>query len=154
MCLADEDSPSFLPDGFESLAGLFVDEPKLTEAFRTGWGVAWHEYDTRLFSGTEWFFRPSYNANLMSRWIPALEDVQDRLIRGASVADVVCGHGSSTIVMAKAFPKSTFHGFDYHAPSIERARRLAQDAGLDSQITFNVAGAKNYPGKGYDLRLP
>lgn len=151
MCLADEESPAFLPGGFESLSGLFVDEPKITDAFRTGRGIGWHEHDTRLFSGTERFFRPGYNANLVGNWIPALVGVQDKLQRGAKVADIGCGHGASTVVMAKAFRHSTFHAFDFHAPSIERARRAARDAGVADRITFEVAGAKNYPGTGYDL---
>lgn len=151
LCLANEDSPTFVPGGFESLSGLFVDEPTLTEAFRTGRGIGWHEHDTRLFSGTERFFRPGYNANLVANWLPSLDGVQDRLHRGAKVADIGCGHGASTVVMAKGFPTSTFHAFDYHAPSIERARRAAREAGLSDRVTFDVAGAKNYPGRDYDF---
>ncbi len=151
FCLANEESPAFLPGGFESLAAVFSSEPKITAAFRSGQGVGWHEHDARLFSGTERFFRPGYNANLVSSWIPALEGVEAKLRRGAKVADVGCGHGASTCVMARAFPNSAFFGFDYHVPSIERARKSAADAGLADRITFETAGAKNFPGEGYDL---
>ncbi|MGH7818685.1 MAG: class I SAM-dependent methyltransferase, partial [Candidatus Binatia bacterium] len=151
LCFADETSPTFLPGGFESAAGLFVDEPKLTSAFRSGKGVGWHEHDPRLFSGTERFFRPGYNANLVSSWIPALEGVEQMLGDGAKVADVGCGHGASTIVMARAYPRSKFFGFDYHQPSIERARRAAEEAGVADRATFEAAGAKDFPGKDYDF---
>ncbi|MGH7859292.1 MAG: methyltransferase domain-containing protein, partial [Candidatus Binatia bacterium] len=147
LCLADETSPAFLPGGFESAASVFVDEPKFTAAFRSGKGVGWHEHDARLFSGTERFFRPGYNANLVSSWIPALEGVEEMLREGAKVADVGCGHGASTIVMAQAYPKSKFLGFDYHGPSIERARLAAAEAGVSGRVTFEAAGAKDFAGK-------
>lgn len=150
FCLANEESPAFLPGGFESLAAVFASEPKLTAAFRSGEGVGWHEHDSRLFSGTERFFRPGYNAHLVSSWIPALDGVEDKLRRGAKVADVGCGYGASTRVMASAFPKSKFYGFDYHGPSIEHARRIAAEAGLNG-ITFEPAGAKDFPGGDYDF---
>ncbi|GKS60257.1 SAM-dependent methyltransferase [Nitrospira sp.] len=151
FCLANEESPAFLPGGFESLAACFVDEPKITAAFRSGLGVGWHEHDTRLFSGTCRFFRPSYNANLVTSWIPALDGVEATLKRGAKVADLGCGHGSSTVVMAKAFPKSKFIGFDYHGPSIQQARKAAEQAGVADRVLFETAGAKDFPGVDYDL---
>ena len=146
----DEASPAFMPGGFQVIASLFRDEAKVSEAFRTGNGVGWHEHDPILFRGTERFFRPGYAAHLVSEWIPALEGMKERLERGARVADVGCGHGASTIVMALAFPNSTFAGFDYHPPSIERARELAREAGVADRIKFEVGSAKTYPGS-YDL---
>ena len=133
------------------MQATYLDEPKVAEAFRTGKGVGWHEHSKCLFSGTERFFRPGYNANLASNWIPALEDVEGKLKAGAKVADVGCGHGASTIVMAQAYPNSKFFGFDYHAPSLERARNLAKDGGVAERITFAQANAKDFPGKDYDL---
>lgn len=147
---ADEDSPAFMAGAFEVMSTLWIDEPKVSESFRTGKGLGWHDHSTCLFRGTERFFRPGYNANLVSSWLPALDGVVDKLKRGARVADVGCGHGSSTIVMARAFPTSHFIGFDYHAPSIERARKAAADAGVAANTTFEVAQAKTYPGV-YDL---
>jgi len=147
---ADEASPAFMPGGFQVVASLFRDEAKIAEAFRTGNGVGWHEHDPLLFRGTERFFRPGYAAHLVSEWIPALEGMTERLERGARVADVGCGHGASTIVMARAFPNSTFVGFDYHPQSIERARELAREAGVADRIKFEVGSAKTYPGS-YDL---
>jgi SAM-dependent methyltransferase len=151
FCLANEESPTFLPGGFESLAAVFVDEPKITAAFRSGKGVGWHEHDARLFSGTARFFRPGYAANLVSSWIPALEGVDAKLRAGGNVADIGCGFGHSTMVMARAYPKSTFVGFDYHQPSIERARAIAKEEGVADRVRFEVAGAKDYPGAGFDL---
>jgi SAM-dependent methyltransferase len=124
---------------------------KLLERFRTGDGLGWHEQHQCLFEGTERFFRPSYAMNLCTSWIPALEGVEEKLRRGGSVADVGCGHGSSTILMAKAYPKSTFHGFDYHPASIERARETAWQAGVAERTAFATGAAKDYPGEGYDL---
>jgi SAM-dependent methyltransferase len=147
---ADENSPFFMPGGFELIASIFRDEPKITEAFRTGKGVGWHEHDPSLFRGTERFFRPGYAAHLVKEWIPALDGVQEKLERGAKVADVGCGHGASTIVMAQAFPNSTFVGFDYHQPSLKRARELAQEAGVGDRVSFKQAMAKTFPGT-YDL---
>jgi ubiquinone/menaquinone biosynthesis C-methylase UbiE len=141
-----------IPGAFHIISSCFKDEPKITQAFRTGEGVGWHEHDANLFFGTERFFRPNYAANLMTTWIPALEGVEDRLKRGATVADVGCGHGASTMLMAKAFPKSRFYGFDYHSGSIEYARHVAGRDGLLDQITFEVASSKSYPANGgYDL---
>jgi SAM-dependent methyltransferase len=113
--------------------------------------MGWHEHDPRLFRGTERFFRPGYRAHLVPEWIPALDGVQEKLEQGAKVADIGCGHGASTIIMAAAFPNSEFVGFDYHDASISRAREAAREAGLDGRIDFEVASAKDYPGSGYDL---
>lgn len=147
---ADEGSPAFMPGAFQVVAAMFRDQAKIAEAFRTGSGVGWHEHDPILFRGTERFFRPGYAVHLVGEWIPALEGMKDKLERGARVADVGCGHGTSTIVMAKAFPNSTFTGFDYHPASIERARELAREAGVADRIKFEIASAKSYPGT-YDL---
>ncbi len=151
LALAHEDSPFYILGVYDSIASLYADEDKIMEAFRTGDGMGWHEHDHRLFRGTERFFRPGYRQHLVAEWIPALEGVQDKLESGAKVADVGCGHGASTEIMAAAFPNSTFHGFDYHDASIEQARRAAEDAGLSDQITYEVAAAKDYPGSDYDL---
>lgn len=141
-----------LPGAFHIISSCFKDEPKITQAFRTGEGVGWHEHDVNLFFGTERFFRPNYENHLLSSWIPALDGVAGKLTMGASVADVGCGHGASTALMAKAFPKSRFFGFDYHSGSIEYARHVAGRDGLLDQITFEVASAKTYPDNGgYDL---
>jgi SAM-dependent methyltransferase len=136
---------------YDSIASLYADEDQILEAFRSGEGMGWHEHDHRLFRGTERFFRPGYRGNLVSEWIPALDGVQAKLERGAKVADVGCGHGASTIIMAEAFPNSEFFGFDYHDASIERAREAAQEAGVGDRISFQTASAKDYPGSGYDL---
>jgi SAM-dependent methyltransferase len=151
LALADEDSPVYILGVCQLIASLYADEDKILEAFRSGAGMGWHEHDDRLFRGTERFFRPGYRAHLVSGWIPALEGVQEKLERGAKVADVGCGHGASTAIMADAFPNSEFHGFDYHRPSIERARHIADDAGVAERVTFEVAPAQDYPGRGYDL---
>ena len=150
MVFAEEDSPAFMAGAFEVLASLWVDEPKMTEAFQTGKGLAWHDHSACLFRGTERFFRPGYNANLVSSWLPALEGVVGKLQQGAQVADVGCGHGASTVVMAKAFPNTHFTGFDYHPASIERARKAAADANVTGNTSFQVAPAKAFPGT-YDL---
>jgi SAM-dependent methyltransferase len=151
LALADEDSPFYILGAFELISSLYADEDKLAEAFRTGGGLGWHEHDHRLFRGTERFFRPGYRAHLVAEWIPALTGVQEKLELGATVADVGCGHGASTIIMAEAFPKARFCGFDYHPESIARAREAAEEAGVADRITFEVASAKDYPGTGYDL---
>jgi 2-polyprenyl-3-methyl-5-hydroxy-6-metoxy-1,4-benzoquinol methylase len=151
MVFADEGGPAFMAGGFEMLAAMFRDEAKVTDVFRTGKGLGWHEHDSCLFRGTERFFRPGYNANLTSAWIPALEGLEARLDRGARVADVGCGHGASTVLMAKAYPNSRFYGFDYHGPSIERARQAAREAGVEDRVEFEVASAKDFNGGAYDM---
>jgi SAM-dependent methyltransferase len=151
LALADETSPVFLPGFFEVVAACVKDEPKITEAFRSGKGVGWHEHDHGLFAGTERFFRPNYRAHLISEWIPALGDTEAKLKTGAKVADVGCGLGTSTILMAQAYPKSTFVGFDYHDGSIKMAREAANKAGVGDRVKFEIAKAKDYPGKGFDL---
>jgi SAM-dependent methyltransferase len=151
LALAQEGSPAFVPGAFQLATALIKDEPKIERAFSTGGGVGWHEHHHDLFAGTERFFRPGYSANLISTWIPALDGVQATLQTGGRVADIGCGHGASTIIMAEAFPRSSFVGFDYHEASIEHARRAAAHAGVDGRVTFAVAPAKSYPGAGYDL---
>jgi SAM-dependent methyltransferase len=151
LALADEESPVYLLGAFDLIASLYADEDKILEAFQSGDGMGWHEHDKRLFHGTERFFRPGYRAHLTTEWIPALDGVEDKLREGAKVADVGCGHGASTIIMADAYPNSEFHGFDYHDGSIERAREAAGEAGLDGRVSFEVASAKDFPGSGYDL---
>ncbi len=151
MAFAEEGSPAFFGGAFESAHAIWLDEPKIEEAFKTGEGVGWHEHHQCLFRGTERFFRPGYNANLVPSWIPALNGVKEKLERGAAVADVGCGHGASTIVMAQAFPKSKFYGFDYHEPSLVRARELAQEAGVADRVSFERAAAKDFPSNSYDL---
>jgi 2-polyprenyl-3-methyl-5-hydroxy-6-metoxy-1,4-benzoquinol methylase len=150
FALAVEDSPAYLPGAFHIVSSMMKDEPKLVEAFRTGEGVGWDEHDVALFEGTEKFFRPNYAANLVSSWIPSLAGVDEKLKRGARVADVGCGHGASTILMAKAYPKSQFVGFDYHGPSVVWARQAAAKAGAENAI-FEVAAAKDFHGAKYDL---
>jgi SAM-dependent methyltransferase len=151
FALANEDGPMYLPGAFQVMVAAVKDEPKVTQAFRSGTGVGWHEHDPDLFAGTERFFRPGYAANLISSWIPALDGVQAKLEAGAQVADVGCGHGASTIIMAQAYPHSRFVGFDYHQPSIQQAREAAAKAGVGERCHFEVAPADAYPGAGYDL---
>lgn len=150
LVFADEDSPAFMAGAFEVLSALWLDEEKVSQAFRSGKGMGWHEHSLCLFRGTERFFRPGYNANLIDSWLPALDGVVEKLERGAEVADVGCGHGASTLLMAKAYPNSRFFGFDYHGPSIERARKAAAEAGVSNNTSFEVASAKTYAGT-YDL---
>ena len=149
-CLADENSPTFLPGGFQVALGAVRSLDRIAEAFETGAGVGWHEHDTCVFIGTERFFRPNYAANLVSEWIPALEGGEAALRSGARVADVGCGRGASTILMAREFPRSTFVGFDYHAESIGGARKSAEAAGVSGRVSFEVARASDFPGR-YDL---
>lgn len=149
--LADEKSPAFLPGAFQVALAATKAVPRLIDAFRSGEGMGWHEHDHELFHGTERFFRPGYAANLVSQWIPALTGVDERLKAGGKVADVGCGHGSSTVLMAVSYPKSTFVGFDYHEGSIQTARERAKEAGVTDRVKFEVARAKDYPGTGYDF---
>jgi SAM-dependent methyltransferase len=147
---ADDDSPVCMTGGYFGIGSMFIDEPKITHAFRTGEGVGWGDHSECLFCGTEKFFRPGYKANLVGAWLPALEGVVDKLERGGKVADVGCGHGASTLVMAEAFPNSTFVGFDFHGASVECANTRAKETGLNN-VSFDVAAAKHYPGNDYDL---
>jgi SAM-dependent methyltransferase len=150
FALAMEDSPAYLPGAFHIVSSMLKDEPKLVEAFRTGQGVGWDQHDVSLFEGTEKFFRPNYAANLVSSWIPSLSGVEEKLKGGARVADVGCGHGASTILMAQAYPNSQFVGFDYHGPSVDSARRAAAKSGANN-AAFEVATAKDFHGAKYDL---
>ena len=149
--LTNADSPAFLIGGFQAMTAAAKADEKLTDAFRTGTGVGWHEHHHDLFHGTERFFRPGYKANLVQSWLPALDGVVAKLDAGATVADVGCGFGASTIIMAEAFPASTFVGFDYHEPSVDAARKEAAAAGVGDRARFEVAAAKAYGGSGYDL---
>jgi SAM-dependent methyltransferase len=151
FCLADEDSPAFLPGGILLALSTARDIEKIEERFRSGEGLGWHEHHADLYAGTERFFRPGYLGNLVASWLPALEGVTGKLAAGARVADVGCGHGSSTIIMAEAFPASTFTGFDYHEASIAVARKRAADAGVADRVSFETVGAHDFPGSGYDL---
>jgi ubiquinone/menaquinone biosynthesis C-methylase UbiE len=151
FALADEGSPAYLPGAFELALGSLAAVPRIAEAFRSGSGMGWHEHADGVFHGCEKFFRPGYAANLVSSWIPALTDVQAKLERGARVADVGCGKGASTLLMAKAFPNSRFYGFDYHDQSIEAAQAAAKREGLADRVTFSVAKAKEFTGNGYDF---
>jgi SAM-dependent methyltransferase len=151
LALADEDSPAFLPGGFTGIVAAYADADMFVDAFRTGRGVGWHEHDGRLFLGTERLFRPGYKGYLVSEWIPKLDGVEDRLRSGATAADVGCGHGASTILMAQAYPASQFVGYDYHGSSIDTARARAEEAGVADRVRFVPASAKDYPQDGYDL---
>lgn len=151
MVPAGDTSPTFMCGGFECVLAMCMDIDKVQKAFVDGTGLAWHEHHPSLFSGTERFFRAGYNANLEPNWIPELDGMAARLRSGARVADVGCGFGASTIVLAKAYPESTFIGYDYHEPSIAAARERARQAGVADRVTFEVAGAKTYPGRNFDL---
>lgn len=149
--MTNEENAAYLPGAFILATSALRAVPELVDRFRTGDGFGWHEHHHDLFRGTELFFRPGYIANLVSAWIPALDDVEDKLNSGARVADVGCGLGASTILMAKAFPNSEFTGFDYHDKSIEGARRRADEAGVSDRVRFEVSASKTFPGDGYDL---
>lgn len=151
LALAVEDSPVYVAGGAVVLASMFLDKDKIAAAMRGDGALSWADHHPCLFSGTERFFRPGYRANLVASWLPAMDGVVPRLEQGAKVADIGCGHGASTIVMAQAYPKSRFHGFDFHAPSIEQAQRRAAAAGVDGQVQFATAGAQDFPGADYDL---
>ena len=151
LILTEENSPVYIPGAFYTVASVYKDQRKIAEAIRKGEGLGWHEHHVDLFQGTKKFFRPAYLANLVSNWLPSLEGIVDKLRDGARVADVGCGLGASTIIMAKAFPKSQFMGFDYHLESIEWARNDAVSEKVTSNADFQVATAKAFPGKDYDL---
>jgi 2-polyprenyl-3-methyl-5-hydroxy-6-metoxy-1,4-benzoquinol methylase len=146
LILSDEDSPTFMARGMNTLMAMFIDGQKLAEAFRGDGALGWGDHAECLFRGTEWFFRPGYRAYLTSEWIPALDGVEGLLQRGAQVADIGCGHGASAVVMAQAFPNSHVHGYDFHPSSIETAKARAAEAGVSDRTEFAVAGAKEYPG--------
>lgn len=149
--LANESSPVFLPGAFQSMSAMFKAAPRMMQNFRSGAGMGWGEHDPALFEGTERFFRPSYLGNLVTSWIPALEGVEAKLRTGAKVADVGCGHGASTLLMAQAYPQSEFVGFDAHEPSIRTAQRRAEEAGVAGRVRFEVARSTDFPGTAYDL---
>jgi SAM-dependent methyltransferase len=151
MVLANEESPVFIPNAWNVPASMWADEGKALEAFRTGKGVAWGDHDGRLFCGVAAFYRNGYKASLVQQWLPALDGVVDRLTEGAIVADIGCGYGHSTVLMAEAFPNSTFRGFDTHGESVIEAKEVAAKAGVSGNTTFAMARADNYPGTGYDL---
>jgi len=149
--LTDEDSPACVLGGFQGMLAAMRAEAKVANAFRSGKGVGWDQHDPDLFCGVERFFRPGYIANLVQAWLPALDGVEAKLRQGARVADIGCGHGASTLIMARSFPNSAFVGFDYHQASIDSARERAAQAGLGDRVRFEVASAKTFPGEGYDL---
>jgi SAM-dependent methyltransferase len=149
--LADEDSPAFIPHAWNVPASMWFDEPKALNAFRTGQGVAWGEHHERMACGIAAFYRNGYKASLVPQWLPALDGVVARLEEGIDVADVGCGHGHSTLLMAQAFPNSRFHGFDTHAASLVEARRHAEQAGIAHQTRFDLARATDYPDRRYGL---
>ena len=151
MVLADEDSPVFIPTAWQIPASMWFDEDKAVEAFRSGKGVAWGEHDGRVHCGVAALYRNAYRRSLVSEWLPALDGVVERLEAGIAVADIGCGHGHSTVLMAQAYLRSRFHGFDAHPASIDEARRNAVDAGVDARVTFSVAQAVDYPAKSYGL---
>jgi 2-polyprenyl-3-methyl-5-hydroxy-6-metoxy-1,4-benzoquinol methylase len=151
MVLANEDSPVYMAPAFEVAASFWLDEDRILDTFRSGNGFAWHEHNDRLFCGTEMFFRAGYRTHLVSEWLPALNGVTQRLRAGARVADIGCGHGVSTILMAQAFPKSEFVGVDYHGDSIATAIERAAECGVAGNTRFEVAAANNFSGEGYDL---
>jgi SAM-dependent methyltransferase len=151
FALTDPTGPVFLPGAFELALGALKAEPRIEQAFRTGTGVGWHEHDEEVFTGCERFFRPGYLMHLLTEWIPALEGVQAKLEEGGTVADLGCGHGASTLLMAEAFPLSRFTGSDYHDGSIEAARERAAEAGLTGRVTFEVSGAQSLAARDLDL---
>jgi len=151
MALADEDSPAFVGGAFELATATLKAEPHIEESFRTGAGYGWHQHDIGVSTGCERFFRPGYNANLVSAWIPALDGVEEKLRVGARIADIGCGLGASSRLLATSYPRSKVSGFDYHKESIELAKKKAKDAGLADRLTFDQASASTFPGTGYDL---
>ena len=151
LVLAECESAAYMAQAFDAATSIWKTVDRTVDAFRNGEGIGWHEHDNGVFCGIESFFRPGYRANLTSKWIPALDGVEKKLRIGATVADVGCGHGASTIVMAEAYPNSTFYGFDYHTASVETARQRAQDTGMGHRVAFEVTDAQGYSPVGYDL---
>ncbi len=147
MILSNDDAPTFMARGMNTLMAMFIDGQKLADAYRGDGALSWRDHHECLFRGTEWFFRPGYRAYLTSEWIPALEGIEEQLQHGAHVADVGCGHGASAVVMAQAYPKSRVHGYDFHSSWVETAREHAAEAGVGDRTDFAVAGAKDYPGR-------
>jgi hypothetical protein len=148
---ADEDSPFYLADAFECAAAYVENQPKVQAAFKNGGGVGWGDQSGCLFCAVARFFRPGYQSNILQSWLPALDGVVEKLERGARVADIGCGHGYSTVMMAEAFPNSQFVGFDFHTASIEEARHHAQEHGVTANVSFDARSAKDFPGHDYDL---
>jgi len=151
FALTDPDGRIFLPGAFELAVGALRAQPRVVDAFRTGEGIGWHEHDDLVFTGCERFFKPGYLANLVPQWLPALDGVVAKLENGARVADLGCGHGASTMLLAQAYPNSSFHGSDYHQGSIDQARKRAAEEGVTDRVTFEVASAQTFEGHGYDL---
>lgn len=151
FALISDEHPIFIPAGYYIAGSAYRDEEKFSEIFRTGKGMGWHEHHPDLFCGTLRFFKPSYMANLIGNWIPSIDGLKEKLETGAKVADVGCGLGASTILMARSYPKSEFWGYDYHAPSIEAARKAAQEAGVADRCHFEVVNSKEFPGRDFDL---
>jgi SAM-dependent methyltransferase len=151
FALTDPDGPVYLPGAFQLALGALQAVPRMTEAFRTGAGLGWHEHHQDVFAGCERFFRPGYVASLVPSWLPALSGVEAKLHAGGKVADVGCGHGASTVLLAQEFPAATLVGSDYHDGSIEAARKRAADAGVADRVAFQVASAQTFTGTGYDL---
>jgi len=151
MALAIEDSPVYVAGGASVLSSMYLDKDKLVAAMRGDGALSWADHHPCLFSGTERFFRPGYRAHLVSEWLPALDGVVDKLEKGAKVADIGCGHGASTVIMAQAFPKSTFLGYDFHDKSIAQARQRAEEAGVSGRVTFEKSTAREFPGGDFDL---
>ncbi|GAA2705028.1 class I SAM-dependent methyltransferase [Actinoplanes palleronii] len=151
FALTDPDGPIFAPGAFQLALGALRAEPQITEAFRTGHGLGWHQHTEDVFTGCERFFRPGYSASLVAAWLPALDGVEAKLHGGVQVADVGCGHGASTVLMASAYPDSVFTGSDLHPDSVDQARKRASDAGLDGRVRFETAGAQSFGGGPYEL---
>lgn len=151
MVLADEDSPAYMPGAFQAATAAIKSEPKINQAFKTGGGVNYLDHDAELFPGTENFYKPLYRTNLVQNWIPSLDGVQQKLEAGASVADIGCGYGFSTILMAQAFPKSRFVGYDYHEPSIVVARQRAENARVSDRVSFEPVSAHDMGSTGFDF---
>lgn len=151
VALTDEDSPFYVGGGFFVVKAMLGAQPRIMDAFKNGGGMLWGEHDADLFVGTEKFFRPGYTAHLVNSWLPSLTGIKEKLDAGAKVADVGCGHGASTIIMAKAFPNSTFYGFDNHEPSIATAKAKAEAAGLSDRVHFEAVGADDVPDEQFDL---